>query len=40
MTDRSVEQLGAALTDAGLPSLPSRIFSALLMDADGRMTSA
>jgi DNA-binding transcriptional regulator GbsR (MarR family) len=40
MTDRSVEQLGAALTEAGLPSLPSRIFSALLMDADGRMTSA
>ena len=40
MTDRSVEQFGAALADAGLPSLPSRIFSALLMDADGRMTSA
>jgi DNA-binding transcriptional regulator GbsR (MarR family) len=40
MTDRFVEQLGAALTDAGLPSLPSRIFSALLMDGDGRMTSA
>jgi DNA-binding transcriptional regulator GbsR (MarR family) len=40
MTDRSVEQLGAALADAGLPSLPSRVFSALLMDDDGRMTSA
>jgi DNA-binding transcriptional regulator GbsR (MarR family) len=40
MTDRSVEQLGAALADAGLPSLPSRVFSALLVDDDGRMTSA
>jgi DNA-binding transcriptional regulator GbsR (MarR family) len=39
-TSRSVEQLGAALADAGLPSLPSRVFSALLMDDDGRMTSA
>ena len=40
MTDRSVEQLGAALAEAGLPSLPSRIFAALLIDDDGRMTSA
>jgi predicted transcriptional regulator len=40
MTSRYVEQLGAALADAGLPSLPSRVFSALLMDDDGRMTSA
>jgi predicted transcriptional regulator len=40
MTDIHVEQLGAALADAGLPSLPSRIFAALLVDADGRMTSA
>lgn len=40
MTDRSVEQFAAALAEAGLPSLPSRIFSALLMDDDGRMTSA
>ena len=40
MTDLQVEQLGAALTEAGLPSLPSRIFSALLVDGDGRMTSA
>lgn len=39
-TSRSVEQFGAALADAGLPSLPSRVFSALLMDDDGRMTSA
>jgi hypothetical protein len=40
VTSRPVEQLGAALADAGLPSLPSRVFSALLMDDDGRMTSA
>lgn len=40
MTDRSVEQLGAALAEAGLPSLPSRVFAALLVDDDGRMTSA
>ena len=40
MPHRSVEQLAAALADAGLPSLPSRIFSALLVDDDGRMTSA
>jgi DNA-binding transcriptional regulator GbsR (MarR family) len=40
MTSRSVEQFGAALADAGLPSLPARVFSALLMDDDGRMTSA
>jgi predicted transcriptional regulator len=40
MTDTQVEQLGAALADAGIPSLPSRVFSALLVDADGRMTSA
>jgi predicted transcriptional regulator len=40
MTDRPVEQLGAALAEAGLPSLPSRIFAALLVDDDGRMTSS
>jgi predicted transcriptional regulator len=40
MTTGSVEQLGAALTEAGLPSLPSRIFAALLVDDDGRMTSS
>jgi predicted transcriptional regulator len=40
MTDRSVEQLGAALAEAGMPSLPSRVFAALLVDDDGRMTSA
>jgi DNA-binding transcriptional regulator GbsR (MarR family) len=40
MSSRSVEMFGAALAEAGLPSLPSRVFSALLMDDDGRMTSA
>src|SRR6476469_7848244 len=40
MTDRAVEQLGSALDEAGLPSLPSRVFAALLVDDDGRMTSA
>jgi predicted transcriptional regulator len=40
MTDRAVEQLGSALAEAGLPSLPSRVFAALLVDDDGRMTSA
>jgi hypothetical protein len=39
MSDRSVEQLGAALAEAGMPSLPSRVFAALLVDDDGRMTS-
>ena len=40
MSDQAVEQLGAALAEAGLPSLPSRIFAALLVDDDGRMTSS
>ena len=35
-----VSRMGGALTDAGLPSLPSRVFAALLVDDDGRMTSA
>ncbi|WP_028652226.1 GbsR/MarR family transcriptional regulator [Nocardioides halotolerans] len=35
-----VERMGGALTSAGLARLPSRIFSALLIDADGRMTAA
>ena len=30
----------AALTQAGLPRVPSLVFSALLVDDDGRMTSA
>jgi DNA-binding transcriptional regulator GbsR (MarR family) len=36
----SVERIGAALTQAGLARLPSRMFAALLVDDDGRMTSA
>lgn len=35
-----VERLGGALTSAGLARLPSRVFAALLVDDDGRMTSA
>jgi predicted transcriptional regulator len=35
-----VERMGGALTDAGLPRLPSRVFAALTADDDGRMTSA
>jgi hypothetical protein len=32
--------MGGALTDAGLPRLPSRVFAALVVDDDGRMTAA
>ncbi len=35
-----VERLGSALSAAGLPPMPSRIFAALLVDDDGRMTAA
>src|SRR3954468_20540466 len=35
-----VERMGGALTQAGLPRLPSLVFSALLVDDDGRMTSS
>lgn len=35
-----VERLGAALSAAGFPPMPSRIFAALLVDDDGRMTAA
>ncbi len=35
-----VSRMGGALADAGLPPLPSRVFAALLVDDDGRMTSA
>ena len=38
--DRFVERMGGALTDAGLARLPSRVFAALLVDDDGRMTAA
>ena len=35
----SIERIGGALTQAGLARLPSRVFAALLVDDDGRMTS-
>jgi DNA-binding transcriptional regulator GbsR (MarR family) len=35
----SIERIGAALAQAGLARLPSRVFAALLVDDDGRMTS-
>ena len=35
-----VDRMGGALTQAGLPRLPSLVFSALLVDDDGKMTSA
>ena len=39
-SDAFVERMGAALTQAGLPRVPSLVFSALLIDDDGRMTAA
>jgi predicted transcriptional regulator len=36
----AVERIGAAFTAAGLGRLPARVFGALLVDDDGRMTSA
>lgn len=38
--DAFVERMGGALTSAGLARLPSRVFAALLVDDDGRMTAA
>ena len=35
-----VERLGSALSGAGFPPMPSRVFAALLVDRDGRMTAA
>jgi DNA-binding transcriptional regulator GbsR (MarR family) len=35
-----VEHMGSALTQAGLPRVPSLVFSALLVDDDGRMTAS
>src|SRR5262245_57456603 len=35
-----VERMGGALTQAGLARVPSLVFSALLVDDDGRMTSS
>ena len=34
-----VEEMGGALMQAGLPRVPSLVFSALLVDDDGRMTA-
>jgi DNA-binding transcriptional regulator GbsR (MarR family) len=39
-SEKYVERMGAALTGAGLARLPSRVFAALTVDPDGRMTSA
>lgn len=41
MDDRQLaaERIGSALTQAGMPRIPARVFSALLVDDDGRMTS-
>lgn len=36
----AVEHLGAALAEAGMALMPSRVWSALLADPDGRMTAA
>jgi DNA-binding transcriptional regulator GbsR (MarR family) len=35
-----VARMGSALTQAGLPRVPSLVFSALLVDDDGRMTAS
>jgi predicted transcriptional regulator len=35
-----VERMGSALSQAGLPRIPSLVFSALLVDDDGRMTAS
>lgn len=42
MDDRqqAAERIGAALAQAGMARLPARVFAALLVDDDGRMTSA
>jgi DNA-binding MarR family transcriptional regulator len=38
--DQAIERIGAALTQAGMPRLPARVFAALLVQPDGRSTSA
>jgi DNA-binding transcriptional regulator GbsR (MarR family) len=35
-----VQRMASALVDGGMASLPSRVWAALLVDEDGRMTSA
>ena len=37
---RFVERFGSALTAAGMPRLPARVFACLLADDDGAMTAA
>ena len=37
---RFVEKFGSALTTAGMPRLPARVFACLLADDDGAMTAA
>jgi DNA-binding transcriptional regulator GbsR (MarR family) len=37
---RFIEGLGSALTEAGFPRLPARVFAALLADEDGMMTAS
>ena len=39
-THEFVERMASALNQAGLARVPSLVFSALLVDEDGRMTSA
>jgi predicted transcriptional regulator len=39
-SDDFVARMGSALAQAGLPRVPSLVFSALLVDEDGRMTAA
>src|SRR4051794_9266019 len=36
----AAERVGGSLTEAGMARLPSRVFAALLVDDEGRMTSA
>ena len=36
----AAERIGGALTEAGMARMPSRVFAALMVDDDGRMTSS
>ncbi len=38
--EQFIERMGGALAAAGLQRLPSRVFAALCIDEDGRMTAA
>jgi DNA-binding transcriptional regulator GbsR (MarR family) len=37
---RFIERFALDMTDAGMPRMPSRVFAAILSDADGRCTAA